>query len=174
MYRFALLTIIPLSLATAAGAASGSQGDWPIHANSASSAGFSVVQVATTNAREFAREWDRPGAHGETHADTLVRRGQPIDTFIVFRGCRADPAGRCHVTATFEITAPDGKSQTTPSMDVWAKAQPAPGMIYCSQKSLGLAFAPAEPAGPYRVRAAVTDHVAGVTLHTQQVITLSK
>jgi hypothetical protein len=151
------------------------ENDWPSLSNSASSAGFSVVQMATSRSAEFVREWNRPGRHGEVHGDTRVHLRQPIDTFIAFRGCRADAKGQCNVTTTFEITGPDGKSQSSPPMEVWAnRPQPTPGMIFLSRASLGLAFAPDEPTGAYRIRAAVTDHIAGVTLHTQQTITLLK
>lgn len=175
--RFSLLAAIALCSAANAGpsAASNPAGDWPATDHSASAAGFSVVQIASTHGRDFVRDWNRPGPHGEVHGETTVHLGQPLDTFIAFRGCRADPAGRCNVTATFEITGPDGKPQTSPPMDVWAnQAQPSPGMIHLSRASLGLSFAPSERPGPYRVRAKVTDHVAGVTLRTQQVITLAK
>jgi hypothetical protein len=149
--------------------------DWPAPPNSASAAGFSVLQMATTDAQGFVRTWNRPGPHADMRGETAVRPGQPIDTFIAFRGCRADPAGRCNVTAAFEVTGPDGKAQTTPVMEVWAgEPLPAPGLIYLSRRSLGLTFTPADRPGPYRIRAAVTDHVAGVTLHTQQVLTLSR
>jgi hypothetical protein len=172
---FVSVLVIAAAAATSAGAAAGPQGDWPARPKAASSEGFSVVQMATPNGQDFVREWNRPGPHGEVHGDSRVRPGQPIDTFIAFRGCRADPAGRCNVTAWFEITGPDGKSRASPPMDVWAnQPQPKAGMIFLSRASLGLKFTATDPSGPYRIRAAVTDQVAGVTLHTQQVLTLLK
>ena len=131
--------------------------------------------MATTDAQGFLRDWNKPGPHADIHGATTVRRGQPIDTFIAFRGCRADAQGRCNVTASFELRDPNGKPVAYPPLEVWAnRPQPAPGLIYMSRQSLGMTFTADDPLGAYVVRAAVTDHVAGITLHTQQVLTVSK
>jgi hypothetical protein len=163
------------AMAEPVGAAVMKPSDWPAMPNSSTSSDFSAVQMATGHGRDFVREWNRPGPHGDVHGETHFRLGEPIDTFIAFRGCRADAAGRCNVTATFVITGPDGNAQASPPMDVWAnQREPTPGMIFLSRASLGLNWGPTDPPGLYRIRAAVTDHVAGVTLKTRQVLTLSK
>ena len=64
------------------------------------------------------RSCAKPTPGGEPAGHSQGPRNRPLDTFIAFRGCRADRTGKC--------------------------------------------------------RAAVTDHVAGVTLHTQQDITVTK
>ena len=149
--------------------------DWPAHPNTASSGPFSVAQHATADAAQFMAEWRKPTPSVHLHGTTQIRRNRPIDTFITFRGCRADKTGRCNVTATFDLRGPSGKIDSFPALDVWAnQPQPAPGIIHVSRQSLGVTFNTNDTVGTYTVRAAVTDHVAGVTLHTQQDITVSK
>jgi hypothetical protein len=111
----------------------------------------------------------------DMHGTTAVRRGQPIDTFIAFRGCRADAAGRCNVTAAFELRGPDGKPQAHPPMEVLAnQPRPPAGLIYLSHQSLGMTFTADDPVGAYIMRATVTDHVAAIALHTQQTLMVSR
>ena len=43
--------------------------------------------------------------------------------------------------------------------------------LQLSSGGLGLAFEAKDPLGAYQVRATVTDHVSGLSLHTEQVLT---
>jgi hypothetical protein len=148
--------------------------DWPIRANSAAAGGFAAAQFATADAAQFVADWARPTPGVTLHGTTRIGRNHPIDTFITFRGCRADPAGRCDVTATFELRDPSGKIVPIPTVDIWAhQPQPPPGVIQLSRASMAMTFNGSDALGIYIVRAAITDHVAGVTLHTQQEITVS-
>jgi hypothetical protein len=94
-------------------------------------------------------------------------------TFITFKGCRADAAGNCNVTADFNTVDPLGKSYgKTRTSEVWVgHPRPPDGFLQLSASAYGLVFEDKDPLGPYRVRAAITDHVAGITLHTEQVLT---
>ena len=136
---------------------------------------FAVVQVATDDTARFIAELAKPTPGVNLQVTTKVRRNRPLDTFIAFRGCRADRTGKCNVTATYYLRAPSGKVSSYPGLDVWAhQPQPAPGLIMVSRQSFGMTFNTDDAVGTYTVRAAVTDHVAGVTLHTQQDITVTE
>ena len=148
--------------------------DWPTLPNAAKSGSFAVVQIATANVDQFMAEWRKPTPGVKIHGTTQAHRGRPLATFIAFRGCRAGPAGKCNVTVTFSLRGPSGKIDNYPPMDVWAhQPKPAPQMIHISRQSLGMTFNASDPLGVYTLKAAVTDHVAGVTLHTQQDLTVS-
>lgn len=148
--------------------------DWPANPNTATSGSFSVMQLSTANAAQFMAEWNKPTPSVRLHGTMEIRHNQPIATFIAFRGCRADKAGKCNVTATFDLCDPSGKVTGYPEVDIWAnRPRPPPRRIMISRQSLGMTFNTDDAVGSYTVRAAVTDHVAGVTLHTQQDITVS-
>jgi hypothetical protein len=161
----------PLPLTPAAPMAAN---DAPKQPNAAALGDFAVAQAATDNAAHFVADWNAPTRGANLHVTHRIARNRPLATFITYRGCRTDPAGHCNVTATFELIEPSGKIDPVPEMPVSVnESAPAPGMIYLSQASMGLTFNDADPLGVYTIRAAVTDHVAGVTLHTQQDITLT-
>jgi hypothetical protein len=179
--RSATFALAALCVLTAAGAPpAGAQpkppaADWPARSNSATAGSFAVVQVATDDTARFMAELAKPTPGVNLQVTTRVRRNRPIDTFIAFRGCRADRAGKCNVTARYDLRAPSGKISSFPGLDVWAnQPQPAPGIIMVSRQSFGMTFNTDDAVGTYTVAAAVTDHVAGVTLHTQQDITVTK
>ena len=142
--------------------------------NSAASGSFAVAQLATADADQFMAEWRKPAPTVRLHGTSEIRRNRPITTFIAFRGCRADKAGKCNVTATFDLRGPSGKIDRLPVMDVWTSRPLSPrGIIQISRGGLGMTFNATDPLGTYTLKAAVTDHVAGITLHTQRDITVS-
>ena len=103
-------------------------------------------------------------------------RNRPIVTFLVFRGCKADPAGRCNVTADFETIAPGGKTyDLTKGAQIWVGYPPPPGYsLQLSADGYGLRFEDKDPLGAYRVRATVTDRIAKITLRTEQTLTATR
>jgi hypothetical protein len=142
-------------------------------ANFAVSGNFSAVQIATTDANKLLAEWQKstPGVRFETSAQ--MRKNQPIFTFIVFKGCTPDAAGRCNVTADFQMIDPAGKSygeqKDTP---VWVNLPPAPNYnLQLSSAYLGIVIENKDLTGPYEVRTAITDHVSGIILHTKETLT---
>ena len=165
-------------LAATAAQAAGAQprpapADWPTKPNTATTGAFSVVQVATADADKFMAEWRKPTPGVKLHATHQIGRGRPITTFIAYRGCRTDKAGKCHVTATFSLLSPTGKVDAYPPMQVSnPQLQPKPGIIYMSSQGLGMTFTASDPLGVHTLKAAITDQVAGVTLHTQQALTV--
>ena len=148
--------------------------DWPVMPNSAVSGSFAVAQLATADADQFMADWRKPTPTVRLQGTSQIRRNRPITTFIAFRGCRANKTGKCNVTATFDLRGPSGKIDRLPAMDVWTnQPQPPRGIIQISHGGLGMIFNATDPLGTYTLKAAVTDHVAGITLRTQRDITVS-
>ena len=139
----------------------------------ASSGDFGVMQIATTDSDKLVAEWLKPTPGVTVETSTQTPRNQPIVTFIVFKGCRADASGNCNVTVDYETLDPTGKSyDVTKAAEVWVGRPPAPdNNLQLSVSGLGLIIEDKDPLGAYLVRAAVTDHVAGITLRTEQTLT---
>lgn len=166
---FAVLSVLPF--AGLDGRAEAREG-WSKAPNAASSGNFAILQVATTDPDTLVAEWSKETPGVSLKTSTRAARNQRIETFIVFKGCRADTSGNCNVTVDYEVFDPAGKSYAAVKGDVWVGYPPAPDLqLQLSASSLALSVEDKDPLGPYRVHAKVTDHVAGVTLHTEQTLT---
>ncbi len=142
--------------------------------NTATSGDFAVMQIATTEPEKLMADWNEPTPGVSLVTTTQATRNQPIVTFIVFKGCRADAAGNCNVTVDYVTLGPDGKTyDNTKAAEVWVGHPPAPGLnLQLSASGYGLRIEDKDPLGTYRVSATITDHVAGATLHTEQSLTI--
>ncbi|MEO5937526.1 MAG: hypothetical protein ABIQ43_00785 [Sphingomonas sp.] len=135
--------------------------------------GFSVLQVAVPDSAKFIAGW-KLGAGGSS-ATTKTVANQPLFTFLIVRGCKADAKGNCDVVADFVIHRSDGTTNDeNKGFVVWNKAAPTdPKKPYLSDGALGYGVDDEGPFGDYRVVATVTDRVAGVTLTTEQTLTIA-
>jgi hypothetical protein len=135
--------------------------------------GFSVLQVAVPDSAKFIAGW-KMGAGG-TSATTKTVANQPLFTFLIFRGCKANADGNCDVVADYVITRPDGTTnEENKNFVVWNKAAPTdPKKPYLSDGALGYGVDDEGPFGDYRVVATTTDRVAGITLTTEQTLTIA-
>lgn len=135
--------------------------------------GFGVLQTAAPDSAKFIAAW-KLGAGGES-ATTKTVANRPLFTFLIFRGCKADAKGNCDVVADFVITRPDGTiNEENKGLVVWNKAAPTdPKRPYLSDGVLGYGVDDEGPFGDYRVVATTTDRVAGVTLTTEQTLTIA-
>jgi hypothetical protein len=134
---------------------------------------FQIVQMATTNPEKFYAEWAKPTPGVKLEAQTTAKRGQVLQTFLLFKGCKADAKGDCQLSADYLVTDPEGKTYADQKdVDVW-RGKPAPPLevFQLSLGNMALRFEPKDPLGGYTVRIAVTDRVSGVTLRTEQVLT---
>ena len=143
--------------------------------NVANLGAFGAMQIATTDADRFMADWNKPSAAVQAVLTTETVRHRPIVTFILFTGCRADASGNCNVTADYEMTDPVGKRyDLTPGSKVWVGLPPPPGRsLQLSADGYGNMFEEKDALGRYRVQATITDHVAGVTLRTEQTLVVS-
>jgi len=135
--------------------------------------GFSILQVAVPDSAKFIAGW-KLGAGGSS-ATTKTVANQPLFTFLIFRGCKANAQGNCDVVADYVITRPDGTTnEENKNFVVWNKAAPTdPKKPYLSDGALGYGVDDDGPFGDYRVVATVTDRVAGITLTTEQTLTIA-
>ncbi|HEY1426495.1 MAG TPA: hypothetical protein VGF50_07475 [Caulobacteraceae bacterium] len=130
------------------------------------------MQIATTDDQKLISDWQKPTPGAAISVDSETVRNKPIFVFILFKGCRPDQSGNCNVTADFETFEPGGKSyDVRTNAPIWVGHPPPPGdNLQLSESALGLRVEDKDSLGPYRVVATITDHVAGITLKTQQVL----
>lgn len=140
----------------------------------AASGGFGVMQIATNDPDQLMVEWRKPTPGVSVKGSTQTPRHRQITTFLVFKGCRADASGNCNVTADFDVFNPTGKPCAQSRLnEVWVNHPPAPGSnLQLSSTGFGISFDDGDPLGAYRVLATATDHNAGITLRTEQVLTV--
>lgn len=138
------------------------------------SGGFGVMQIATNDPDQLMAEWRKPTPGVSAKVSTQTPRHRQITTFLVFKGCRADASGNCNVTADFDVYDPTGKPCAQSKLiKVWVNLPPAPGNnLQISSTGFGVSFDDGDSSGAYRVVATTTDHNAGVTLHTEQTLTV--
>jgi hypothetical protein len=145
--------------------------------NVASSGDFSAVQFANPDPQAVLEAWINPTAAGvQLKTDDRGRRDQPIYTFVIFRGCRTDAAGNCTVTADFEVEDPLGRPYVQQKrVRSWVNKPPAPPPNYTLATGyLGLVVERRDMTGPYKVRMTLTDQVSGVSLHTEQILSIAE
>lgn len=142
--------------------------------NFAASDSFGIMQIATNDPDQLMTEWKKPTPGVSVKGSTQIPRHRQITTFLIFKGCHADASGNCNVTADFDVYDPIGKPCAQSRLnEVWVNQPAAPGSnLQLSSTGFGLSFNDDDLLGAYRVLATVTDHNAGVTLHTEQVLTV--
>ena len=133
---------------------------------------FQTIQMATTHPDEFLAEWEKPTAGVRLQTETTARRGEIIQTFLIFKGCKADAKGDCQVSADYLVLGPTGKTYADQKgSEVWlGKPAPPEERFQLSASNLAIRFEPHDLLGDYTVRIAVTDRVSGVTLRTEQIL----
>ena len=145
--------------------------------NVASSGTFTAVQFANPDPQAVLQAWTNPTPVGvQLKTDDRGRRDQPIYTFVIFRGCRTDAAGACTLTADFEVEDPTGKPYVQQkSVRSWVNKPPAPAPAYTLATGYrGLVGEHKDMTGPYKVRMTLTDQVSGVSLHTEQILSIAE
>jgi hypothetical protein len=135
--------------------------------------GFSVLQVAVPDPAKFIAAWKLGTGGGSATTRTVAN--QPLFTLLIIRGCKPNPDGKCDVVADFMITRPDGTiNDENKGVEVWNKAAPAdPKKPYIGDGALGYGVDDDGPFGDYRVVATVTDRVAGISLTTDETLTIT-
>jgi hypothetical protein len=147
--------------------------DWPVRPQSALSGDFGVIQFATNNPERMLAAWRKttPGARLDvTHE---ARFGQPLSNFINFKNCRPDRRGLCNLTTEWSLKPPGGTFKAAGVTQVLVAAAPPPGgAIGLSSAALQISFGKPDPPGNWIIRARTTDHVARITLQTEDVISV--
>lgn len=173
MYLLALLTGLG-SLGRDAGPQEGPNG-WPDTPQAADSGTFAVVQFATTDPHRVVEAWKRPTPGVKIKITHEARLGQPLSTFINFRNCRADASGACQVTAYWKLIGPDGRVKVSARSKVRVGLPPPRhGAMGLSTEAPEFIIRPSSGPGRYLIKARTTDHVAKITLQTEDAITVRR
>jgi hypothetical protein len=136
----------------------------------ASKSGFGVLMLVTSDHEGFWKAWAGTTPPNVSTTDQ-VTRGRPVHAILLFSGCRPAADGECNVTMELAVSGPSGAAygETMKAM-VWS-GPPAPAYkLQAAEGSLGFVLEPEDALGRYTLRAAVTDHVAGLTLPVQQTV----
>ena len=143
--------------------------------NVAKQGSFAVEQIATLDAAALQKDWGKPGTAARDRLQTSTSRNQPLHTFLALSGCKADAAGQCNVVANFLILDPSGKRYTdADGISIYRGPPSAAGQSVLSWASLGLHVKPGDAVGAYTAKVEVIDKNAGITLKTQQVLTVAE
>lgn len=146
--------------------------DWPARPQAARSGAFAVMQIATDDPEGLMAAWARPTPGARLNIIRTVRIGRPISAFISFRACQPDADGLCRVTTEWSLLEPGGRYKVVARTKVRAGLPPpGPGAIGLSTEAPEFDFS--DRPGLYRIRARTTDHVAGITLQTEDAITVT-
>lgn len=135
---------------------------------------FGVLQVSAPDATQFVANWGMGTASQAVATRTVADK--PLFVFIIFHGCKPDADGKCDLVADFAIHRPDGSvDDDHKGMAIWRRApSDDPAKLILGDGALGFGTDSEGPFGDYRITATVTDRVAGVTLTTEQVLTVAK
>lgn len=115
--------------------------------------------LVTPDLDGFWKAWEGPTPPNIVTTGT-IRQAKPVFAIIVFGGCTPGAAGRCKLSVTFGMTAPDGKPY---SKDVTASAYEGPGgeeNLLASAATFGFRLEPKDKLGEYRMKATLTDEIA--------------
>jgi hypothetical protein len=146
----------------------------PVNPAQASKNGFGVLMLVTDDPAGFMKAWHGPTPPQITTTERVMR-GKPIETMLVFTGCRAASSGNCDVSVELSVTGPDGAIYgETLRGPIW-QGPPAPQYaLQLGQSGLGFILESHDKLGVYTLRAKVTDHVAETTVEVQQAIRTSE
>ncbi|MGB7654794.1 MAG: hypothetical protein WBL74_04865 [Novosphingobium sp.] len=167
--------ILKLSAALLLAAPFASLAEEQLPPSAARSGGFTTVQLTTTDPEAMVKAWAEPTPEARVEVQNTTKRNQPIHTFVAFAGCKPDAAGACHVVARFVISDPQGKPyDETSGVHLLDGSPPPSGNFYMSASSLGLTVENGEPLGAYTIRVETTDQVAGITVQTEEKVTVEE
>ncbi len=141
--------------------------------NQASNGEFGALQISTTDPEKLMTAWHQPTPGVEVQTQHSAARGEVIHTIVIFTGCKTDAAGKCYVSASFEVFDPTGKSYAEyKDAPIYDLPPAPPHNLMLGQSSLGIRIEPSEPLGDYRVVVRTTDRVANLSVTTQDKLTI--
>ncbi|HEX8571926.1 MAG TPA: hypothetical protein VF759_04165 [Allosphingosinicella sp.] len=132
---------------------------------------FQATVLMTQDPAAFRSAWLGPQPP-RLPVTTKAPRGRPVYAMVIFSGCRPASDGRCNVSGRFSVLRPDGRPYQAPaSAKLWSGRPAGPGRMLLANGSVGLNLAPSAALGTYKVRALVTDNVAGTSISVEQAVT---
>jgi len=132
-----------------------------------------ILQLWSDNQEQFLKEWEQPTPPNLTTTNR-IERNKPIFLFLIFDSCKADAKGNCNLVGSVDILDPDGSPYGKHDGVKFWDNLPAPETksLVLSPGGIGLVIENGEKLGRYTVHVAVTDTIANVTAHTEDVITI--
>lgn len=132
-----------------------------------------IIHLWSRQPEAFIEAWAGPTPPRLPTSKTM-ERNQPIQQFILFTNCARDEAGDCHLTATVDISAPDGKpyGEQLAFDAMIGPGNPTTNMISLAPSGIGLVIEDGEQLGRYRVELNVTDENAKQTATSLVYITV--
>ena len=129
--------------------------------------------VFVQDERELFATWSKPAESVNVKDIDSVSINAPINTFIVFGGCKPNADGKCSVVMRFKVIGPDGKVYSeTPAMEVWHEKKPPPKRsLQLSVDYLKIVVEPHEQRGKYVVNTEVRDNNSGRIVRLQKAFT---
>ncbi len=135
-----------------------------------SNGSLGVMQMLTTKPEEFLDNWDKSikGAHIELAKQ--VSKGDPIVSFLLFTGCKADEKNNCKLGLAYKVVTPSGKLyHATDMIEAWIdKPAPPKGTLQLSVNYLGTIIEPKDELGEYIIYCMVYDLNAETEILTKQ------
>lgn len=134
-------------------------------AGSPEAKGLTADLLVTNQPGTVFSRW-REGQRLEPSSVKTARRGEPVAALVLFSGCQANKQGQCDVRMSMLVEDPAGKVYgESKDSEVWVgKAPPPPGTRQLGVGYMMVLIEPKDPPGKYRIKAHITDHIAGGAL----------
>ena len=131
---------------------------------------FSVKMLVTDDLDGFWKAWEGP-TPPNISTTSRITRVKPVFAMLVFAGCASGTDGKCKVSVTYSITAPDGSAYGD-AIDAEAWSGPSAGQnLIAALSSFGFRLEPQDKLGAYRVTAKMTDEIAHESLTVNETVT---
>ena len=134
---------------------------------------FLAQLVVTAKVEEFRKSY-QAGKLTKVESTNRARVGEPLTGMVFISNCKPGADKKCKVSAKVQLEQPDGKKLDVGNIGVWDQAPAGPDAVVPGMKDVAIAFDKTDALGTYKLRAKVTDEIAGVTLDLLAPIQLKK
>lgn len=134
---------------------------------------FLAQLVVTAKIEEFRKSF-KAGKLTKVESTNQAKAGEPLTGMVFMSNCKPGPDKKCKVSARVQLEQPDGKKLDVGNIVVWDQAVPGPDAIVPGAKDVAIAFDKTDALGKYKLRAKVTDEIAGISLDLVTPIRLKK
>jgi hypothetical protein len=134
---------------------------------------FNVIQIETVDVPRFQAAWSNRKEEVSLPTSGTTRRNQPINSYIIFNGCKVDARGNCIVYTDFEVYDPDGEVYAKHAAQPQWLGPPDPsGRIMLGVSGLNLVVENGEKLGTYHIRTFTIDKVANVSVSNEVAVSV--
>lgn len=134
---------------------------------------FNVIEITTIDVARFRAAWANRKDEVSLPTNGVTQRNLPINTYIIFSGCKVDARGNCLVYTDYEVYDPDGEVYARRAAQPQWLGPPDPtGKIMLGVSSLNLVIENGEKLGTYRIRSFTVDKVANVSVSNEVAVSV--